>query len=222
MKGEMKVAPAFAASRAWLAEKQSVTLTMRPSEVSALQALRPSMVRGTLMAMLSAILERMSASRIISLNSTAVTSAETGPSTISQISLVTSRIGRPDFMISEGLVVTPSSSPVSLNARISLTSAVSTKNFMGLSFVTLAEPPGPAFMLGLALIQETGKVTSYETRFGPRARDSGDASHARRAALLLCRARWRHRRTGRHIARAARAPRGGGRGLGWRRRAGGA
>ena len=54
--GEMKVAPALAASSAWLAEKHSVTLTMVPSPVSAWQALRPSQVSGTLTVTLPAIL----------------------------------------------------------------------------------------------------------------------------------------------------------------------
>jgi hypothetical protein len=61
MKGEMKVAPAFAASSAWVAEKQSVTLVLWPSEVSALQAFSPSSVSGSLMQMLSAIFERTAA-----------------------------------------------------------------------------------------------------------------------------------------------------------------
>src|SRR3546814_16404497 len=45
--GETKVAPALAASSAWFAEKQSVTLTIVHSPVSALQVLSPSMVSGT-------------------------------------------------------------------------------------------------------------------------------------------------------------------------------
>ena len=48
MNGDTNVAPALAASSAWLAEKHSVTLTMVPSPVSALHALRPSSVSGTL------------------------------------------------------------------------------------------------------------------------------------------------------------------------------
>ena len=50
----MKVAPALAARSAWLAEKQSVTLTMRPSSERARQALSPSQVSGTLTAMFGA------------------------------------------------------------------------------------------------------------------------------------------------------------------------
>ena len=138
MKGEMKVAPALAASSAWLAEKHSVTLTWRPAVVSALQALSPSNVSGTLMQILSAIATRTFASFIISEYSVAVTSAETGPATMSQISLVTSAMLRPDLRMSDGLVVTPSSRPSSLSSRISLTSAVSTKNFMDISLAIFA------------------------------------------------------------------------------------
>ena len=58
--GEMKVAPALAASRAWLAEKQSVTLTFRPSCLSARQALNPSQVDGTLTATLAAMAAKRS------------------------------------------------------------------------------------------------------------------------------------------------------------------
>ena len=108
----MKVAPALAASRAWLAEKHSVTLTIVPSSVSVLQAFSPSTVSGTLTAILSAILASISASRIMPSWSVATTSAETGPSTMAQISAMTSRMLRPDLGISEGLVVTPSSRPV--------------------------------------------------------------------------------------------------------------
>ena len=93
------------------------------------------------MQMLSAILARTAASFIIASYSVAATSAETGPSTIAQISLVTSRMSRPDFMISEGLVVTPSIRPRSLSSLISPTSAVSTKNFMSHS---QAAPAGTA------------------------------------------------------------------------------
>jgi hypothetical protein len=47
-----------------------------------------------------------------------------------QISAITSKKLRPDFAISEGLVVTPSNRPVAARSPISLTSAVSAKNFM--------------------------------------------------------------------------------------------
>jgi hypothetical protein len=46
MKGEMKAAPALAASSAWLAEKHSVTLTGRPCDDSARHAFSPSKVGG--------------------------------------------------------------------------------------------------------------------------------------------------------------------------------
>jgi hypothetical protein len=63
--------------------------------------------------------------------SVAVTSAETGPGVMAQISAITSAILRPDLAMRLGLVVTPSTRPASARDRISDTSAVSTKNFMG-------------------------------------------------------------------------------------------
>src|SRR3990170_2088480 len=133
-KGEMKEAPALAASKAWLALKHSVTLTIAPSARSALQALRPSMVRGTLTVTFLAIFLKSLPSRNMPAKSRAVTSALTGPSTILQISAMTSLKGLPDFAIRDGLVVTPSRSPASARSRISATSAVSTKNFIVSSF----------------------------------------------------------------------------------------
>ncbi len=64
--------------------------------------------------------------------SVAATSAETGPFTTSQICGIRSRNLAPDLAIREGLVVTPSTRPVEARSRISLKSAVSMKNFMGL------------------------------------------------------------------------------------------
>src|SRR5205085_7439578 len=101
-----------------------------PSEVSALQVVKPSTVSGTFTATLSAILRTISASRIIPSWSSATTSAAPGPSTIPQISSTTSRKLRPALWISDGLVVTPSTSPVAARSRISAVSAVSTKNFI--------------------------------------------------------------------------------------------
>ncbi len=55
-KGEMKLAPALAASSACAAEKHSVTLTIVPSLVSVRHVLSPSGVSGTLTATLRASL----------------------------------------------------------------------------------------------------------------------------------------------------------------------
>src|SRR3546814_14587726 len=65
--------------------------------------------------------------------SVAVTSAETGPGTTSQISAITSAIGRPALAISDGLVVTPSTIPVLARSRISAPPAGSTKYYMAAS-----------------------------------------------------------------------------------------
>src|SRR5665213_680618 len=129
-KGEMKVAPALAASSACTAEKHKVTLTMVPSSRSALQVFSPSIVIGTLTATFFAILARRRPSANWVAWSLAVTSALTGPGTMPQISRIASLKSRPDFAISDGLVVTPSTRPVAARSRISAMSAVSTKNFM--------------------------------------------------------------------------------------------
>ena len=88
------------------------------------------MVNGNLTVTLLAIFASDLPSAIIACASIAVTSALTGPGTSAQISAVTSRKSRPDFMIRLGLVVTPSTRPVGISSRISLISAVSTKNFI--------------------------------------------------------------------------------------------
>src|SRR3954453_21081811 len=54
-----------------------------------------------------------------------------GPLTISQISTTTSLYFRPLLAISDGLVVTPSTRPMAWASRISPTSPVSMKNFIG-------------------------------------------------------------------------------------------
>ena len=129
-KGEMKAAPAFAASSACATEKQSVTLTRMPSSLSALQVRRPSTVSGTLTTMFGAISTSRCASRSMVSKSVATTSAETGPLTSSVICSSTAKKSPPDFAMRLGLVVMPSSIPVSASNAISRTSAVSAKNFM--------------------------------------------------------------------------------------------
>ena len=126
----MNVAPALAAKRAWFALKHRVTLTIFPSPDKILQAFKPSHVSGSLTVMLEAMSASLRPSAIMSSAFVATTSALTGPETKSQISLVTSMISRPDFMIKDGLVVTPSTMPKSFNSAIASISAVSTKNFM--------------------------------------------------------------------------------------------
>ena len=86
MKGEMKVAPAFAAIIACTGEKHSVTLTITPSLRNSLQAARPSQVNGTLIVMFLAILVKIFASASMPLVSVASTSALIGPGTVAQIS----------------------------------------------------------------------------------------------------------------------------------------
>ncbi len=130
MNGEMNVAPALAASSAWLALKHSVTFTIAPPCVSVRQAFSPSHVSGTFTATLGAIFARWRPSATMPSASSAITSALTGPSTMAQISLTVCLKSPPALATSVGLVVTPSRSPIAASSRISARSAVSAKNFM--------------------------------------------------------------------------------------------
>ena len=111
MKGLTNVAPAFAASSACVALKQSVTFVRMSRSESVRVATRPPSVSGTFTTTLGWIAARWTPSRTIPSASVAVTSAETGPSTIPQISRITSSWTLPDFAISDGFVVTPSTTP---------------------------------------------------------------------------------------------------------------
>src|SRR3954470_499674 len=137
--GEMYVAPALAASSAWVAEKHSVTLVLMPSLVHVRTAFMPSASIGILTTMLLRSAAYSRASRIISSHVVPTTSADTGPFTMSQISSRTSLNLRPVLATSDGLVVTPSTSPMAAASRISLTSAVSMKNFMADLRCTIAD-----------------------------------------------------------------------------------
>ena len=96
-----------------------------------MHALRPSFVSGTLIVTFLWILASGWACAIIPSYSSAVTSAEIGPSTIVQISAITSSNLRPSLATREGLVVTPSRMPRRAASLISSMFAVSMKNFMG-------------------------------------------------------------------------------------------
>ena len=77
-----------------------------------------------------AILLNIKPSSTIRPDSVAVTSALTGPGTISQISFITCLKSLPDFAIIEGLVVTPSTIPLSVNFFMASISTLSIKNFI--------------------------------------------------------------------------------------------
>src|SRR6266571_7374440 len=131
MKGLTHQAPALAARRAWLGEKHSVTLTLIPSDASALQAFKPSGISGTLTMMFLWILARSLPSLIMASASTLTTSALTGPSTIEQISWRRSLKLRPSLATSDGLVVTPSRMPQLAASLISFALPVSKKIIIG-------------------------------------------------------------------------------------------
>src|SRR5579859_1400334 len=132
MKGETKVAPALAARTAWLTEKHRVTLVLMPLSLKKRQAFRPSQVIGSLTVTFGWILDRARPSLFMPSKSIAATSALIGPSTRAQISPITSWMLRPDWRIRVGLVVTPSTRPVSAHLVSSAMSAVSMKNFIAL------------------------------------------------------------------------------------------
>src|SRR5258707_480121 len=132
----MMYAPALAASSACAAEKHSVTLTRMPSLLRARVAMMPSRVSGHFTTMFLWIFTSLRPSSIMDLASVETTSAETSPSTMSQIMRTWSSIGRPSLAISEGLVVTPSTIPQLAAFFSSSRLAVYKKNFMRL-------PSGP-------------------------------------------------------------------------------
>ena len=121
----MYVAPARAASSAWLAEKISVMFTLMPSAESSAVAASPS----SLIATLTTTFSCHSAMRFPSSNSSSavdeIVSAEIGPSIVAAISSTRSRYSTPSFATSEGFVVTPSITPSRAARRMSSMLAVS-------------------------------------------------------------------------------------------------
>src|SRR3989338_303940 len=128
--GETKVAPAFAAKRAWAAENTNVTLVFMPFLESIRTALSPSSVMGTLTTTFAAHEANPPPSAAMSSAFSETPSTETGPGTNLHISRIASFCFLPDFNMSVGLVVTPSTMPISANLLILSASAVSRKIFM--------------------------------------------------------------------------------------------
>jgi hypothetical protein len=90
----------------------------------------PSQVSGSFTTTFGAMAASLSPSLTMVSKSVATASAEIGPSTRAQISAMTSAMFLPDFAISDGLVVTPSTIPVGSMSLMTATSAVSRKSFM--------------------------------------------------------------------------------------------
>src|ERR1041384_8658337 len=110
--GLMNDAPALAAQTACVAEKQSVTLTLIPSSLRILVASNPAAVSGHLITTFGAIFTYSRPCLSISSRLSVVTSADTGPDTILQISATwVLKSTLPSFDTSVGLVVTPSHNP---------------------------------------------------------------------------------------------------------------
>src|SRR5688572_19340993 len=128
--GLMYVEPALADSSACGAEKQSVWFIRMPLPDRYFTALRPSWVSGTFTTALGATWASSSPSFTIPSKSVATTSRLTSPGTIEQISSTSGRNGRFSFAMSEGFVVTPSTTPSATPSLISAMFAVSRKIFM--------------------------------------------------------------------------------------------
>src|SRR5690625_979584 len=128
--GDTYVAPARAASSAWVALKISVTFVLILRSLNAFTAFKPSSVIGTLTVILGAIAANSFPSSIIPSASSAITSALTEPDTSAVISFKRSWKDTPSLATRLGFVVTPAKTPNSCAARISSIFAVSTKNFI--------------------------------------------------------------------------------------------
>src|SRR2546425_1379373 len=128
--GLMQTAPAFAERSAWVAEKQSVWLTRIPLPERYFTALRPSFVSGHFTTAFGATWASSWPSFTMPSKSVATTSRLTSPGTIAQISSTSGRNGRFSLAISDGLVVTPSTTPSATPSLISPRFAVSRKIFI--------------------------------------------------------------------------------------------
>src|SRR5499426_2831091 len=103
-------------------------------------ALSPSLVSGHFTTALGATCASSSPSFTMPSKSVATTSRLTSPGTIEQISSTSGRNGRFSLAISEGLVVTPSTTPSATPSLISLTLAVSRKIFIAASLAIRSLP----------------------------------------------------------------------------------
>src|SRR5262245_28148837 len=107
-------------------------------------ALSPSFVSGHFTTALGATCASSSPSFTMPSKSVATTSRLTSPGTIEQISSTSGRNGRFSLAISEGLVVTPSTTPSATPSLISLTLAVSRKIFIASALAGMGALPAVA------------------------------------------------------------------------------
>ena len=104
--------------------------TLMPFSESTLVALSPSLVIGSFTTMFLWIFASSVPSATILSASRLTASALMGPFTMEHISAITCLKSRPSLAMSEGFVVTPSTTPRLAASRISFTFAVSIKNFI--------------------------------------------------------------------------------------------
>src|SRR3989441_929532 len=191
--GLMQTAPAFAERSAWVAEKQSVWLTRIPLPERYFTALRPSFVSGHFTTAFGATWASSSPSFTMPSKSVATTSRLTSPGTIAQISSTSGRNGRFSLAISDGLVVTPSTTPSATPSLISPRFAVSRKIFIA-----------PSSGVGSLPLDRHARSRAHLLEDAGVAHDlAHDVHGARRAALVAV----AHRRRAEENAEgAARGP----------------
>ena len=145
---------------------------------------------GTLTTTFLWILASSRPSRRISSLAMATTSAETGPSTISQISAITSCVGFPALARSDGLVVTPSIAPIACASLISAMSPVSMKGRRLTSYPSLRTDlrNAGAEWVDEEVVTDDGIVTSRGPKDIPAfdrkmIEEIGEGRHERRKAV---------------------------------------
>src|SRR5262245_39455087 len=144
-------------------------------------AFRPSLVSGHFTTALDAICASSSPSLIMPSKSVATTSRLTSPGTIEQISSTSGRNGFFSLAMSDGFVVTPSTTPRATPSRISETFAVSRKSFIASPLSVIGGGPFEAHArAGPDLLEDRGIAV-----------DAAEDVHGARGSDLVARARGR-------------------------------
>src|SRR5439155_15431636 len=142
-------APASAVSSACVAENTSVMFTLWPSDTRTRVASSPAAENGTLTITLSCSVRSARPSATIEATSRETTSADTSPSTSSQIRLIASPGSLSSFASSEGFVVAPDRMPHAAISSTSATEPVSMKSLMKLRLLLAWPEPFEPLVAGV-------------------------------------------------------------------------
>src|SRR5215470_16051164 len=151
-----------------------------PLPVRYFTALRPSLVSGHFTTALGATCDSSSPSFTMPSKSVATTSRLTSPGTTEQISSTSGRKGRFSLAISDGLVVTPSTTPSATPSLISLRFAVSRKIFIASSRRNGSSLPFDRHARSRSHLLEHGRVSLQLAHDVDRARRTALVAAARR------------------------------------------